>query len=172
MNVALGQLLTNRATMGFQCRELELNTELTACLNDAQATEAIREVEVHHKNTACALQETHWNNVLALECEAKVTEEWDCQTFTEAFVVAVQACPPESCWALLYPLQILTGDVPLAAILGMSATTHLGAIAGRGLVPAPPAPSVLGTPSAAGGWKMPALLLQLKCTHSEGTRAG
>ena len=108
--------------MGFQCRELELNPELIACLNDAQATKAIREAEVCHKNTACALQQDHQDNVLALECEAKVTEEWDHQAFAEAFGAAMQACPPKSHGALLYPLQILTGDVPLATILGMSAT--------------------------------------------------
>ena len=35
MNVALEWLLANRATRGFQCRELELNTEIVAHLNDA-----------------------------------------------------------------------------------------------------------------------------------------
>ena len=125
MNVALEQLLTNRAIMGFWHRELELNTELMACLNDAQATKAIREVEVHYKNTAYALQQAHWDNMLALEGEAKATEEWECKAFTEAFREAVQACPPESHGALLYLLQILTSDVRLTAILGMSATAQL-----------------------------------------------
>ena len=75
--------------MGFRCRKWELNTRLTAHLNDVQAAEAIREVKVHHKNAACTIQQTHWDNMLALECEAKVTEEWGHQTFTEAFGVAV-----------------------------------------------------------------------------------
>ena len=79
MNVVMEQLLAKRATMDFQCRELELNAELTACLNDAQAAEAIKEAEVCHQNTTCALQQAHQDNVLALECEAKVTEAQDHQ---------------------------------------------------------------------------------------------
>ena len=43
-------------------------------------------------------------------------------------------------------LQLLTVDMPLATILGMLATTWLQAIADRGLVQAPPTPSVSGTP--------------------------
>ena len=58
------------ATMDFQCRELELNAELVECLNDAQATEAIKEAEVCHRNMACAPQQAHWDNALALEHEA------------------------------------------------------------------------------------------------------
>ena len=42
----------------------------------------------------------------------------------------------------MYPLQLLTGDVPLATILGMSATTQLEAISGSGLVPAASIPIV------------------------------
>ena len=146
MNMALEQLLTNRATMGFWCRVLELNNELVACLNDAQAAKAIRDLKVCHNNAACTLQQAHWDNLLALECQAKATEERDHQVFTEAFRVALQACPPKFCEALLYPLQILISDMPLSAILRMSATAQLQAIAGRGLVPAPPTPSVLVTP--------------------------
>ena len=36
-------------------REQELNMELVACLNDAQAGEAIKEAKVHHITVACAL---------------------------------------------------------------------------------------------------------------------
>ena len=112
MNMALEQLLTNRVTMNFHHKELEINTELMACLNDVQAAEAIKEAEVHCQSVACTLQLAHWNNVLVLECEAKVAEGQDCQAFVEAFGAAVQACLPKSCGALLYPLQILTTYVP------------------------------------------------------------
>ena len=104
MNVALEWLLTNRATMGFWHKELDFNTELSACLDNAQTTKATREVKVHCRNTACALHQAHWDNVLVLECKVKVTEEQDHQTFAEAFRVAVPACPHESCGALLYLL--------------------------------------------------------------------
>ena len=93
------------ATMGFQCRELELNTELMEHLNDAQAAKVIREVEMYHNNTVCALKQGHWDNMLALECEAKVTEEQDCPAFAEAF--GVQPCKLlhlSPMGALLYPV--------------------------------------------------------------------
>ena len=156
MNVAQEWLLTNMATMGFWSRELELNTELVACLNDAQAAEAIREVKVQCKNMAYALQQAHQDNVLVLEHEAKVTEEQDCQAFAEAFRVAVWTCLLESWGTLLYQLQILTGDAPLAAIFRMSATAQLWAVAGRGMVPTPPNPSVSETPMSQ---------LGRKCSH-------
>ena len=87
--MALEQLLANRAIIDFLCRELELNTELAACLNDAQATETIKEAKVHHRDTNCVLQQAQWDNVLALEHEAKAIEEWDHQAFAEAFGAAV-----------------------------------------------------------------------------------
>ena len=47
-HVALEQLLANRATIGFCCRELELNAEIEACLNDAQAA--------HKRRLRCTMQ--------------------------------------------------------------------------------------------------------------------
>ena len=133
--------------MDFHCQELELNVEFVVCLNNAQYAEAIKEAEVCCATTACALQQPHKDSVLMVECKAKVEEGWDCQAFMEAFVVAMQACLPETHGALMYPLQLLTGDVPLAAILGMSATSQLWAVADRGSVLAPPTLSMLGTPA-------------------------
>ena len=43
MNVALEQLLTNRGTRDLHCKGLDLNVELAAHLNDAQATNAIKQ---------------------------------------------------------------------------------------------------------------------------------
>ena len=45
MNVVLEWLLATRATMDSWQKELELNAELTAHLNEAQAIEATKEVE-------------------------------------------------------------------------------------------------------------------------------
>ena len=87
--MALEQVLTNRATMDFCHRELELNTELAAHLNHAQATDTIKEAEVHHPNMACALQQSHRDNVLALENEVKAEKEQDHHTFVETFGVAM-----------------------------------------------------------------------------------
>ena len=48
--------------------------ELVACLNDAQATKAIKKAKVYHKNTTSVLQQAQWDNVLALECKAKAAK--------------------------------------------------------------------------------------------------
>ena len=46
--MALEQLLTTKVAMDSHCRELELSTELAACMNETQAIEAIKEAEVCH----------------------------------------------------------------------------------------------------------------------------
>ena len=69
---------------------------------------------------------------------------------------AIVACLPENWGTLLYPLQLLTGNVPLATLLGMSATTQLQAVADRGPTPATSNPGVLGAP---------ALLIGANCWH-------
>ena len=53
----------------------------------------------------------------------------------------------------MYPLQLLTGDVLLATILGMSATTKLQAVVGREPMPAASIPSVLQMPAPHEGTK-------------------
>ena len=146
MNMALEWLLTNRATGDLCCKELDLNMELAAHLNEAQATEAIKQAEVCHTTTACALQWAHRESVLVLEHQTKVEERWDCQVFVEAFRVAIWACPTETYGTLLYPIQLLTGDVPLATLLRMLATAQLWAVVDRWPAPAAPIPSVLEVP--------------------------
>ena len=150
------------------------------CMNEAQATEAIKEAEVnhvaevkeaevchttmikeaklhhttrikeakvHHTIHSCVLQQTQQENMLALEHEAIAEEGWDCWVFMVASAVALQACSPKTHEALMYPLQLLTSNVPLAAMLGMLATTLPQAIAHRELMPAASIPSVLEMPS-------------------------
>ena len=152
MNVTLEQLLKNRATMDFYHKELDLNAKPMLYLNDAQATETRKEAKVHCAATACALQQTHRDSVLALECEVKAEEGQDCQAFIETFGVAYEpiCLKPR---ALLYPLQLLTGNVPLATILGMSVTGQLQAVADRELAPAASIPSILEMPSPQVGTK-------------------
>ena len=77
----------------------------------------------------------------------KAEERWDHQACVKVFEVAIQACPPENWGILLYPLQLLTGNVPLAALLGMLATIPPQAVADGELAPAPSIPSVLEMPA-------------------------
>ena len=145
MNTALEWLLTTKATMDSHQRDLVLNANIARHKNEAQATEAIKEVEAccvaaveeadtHHAAAikeaeacqaihACTLEKSHKESMLELEHEAIAEEGQDCWAFLEAYRAVLWACPPEACVVLMYPLQLLTGNVPLAAILGMLATT-------------------------------------------------
>ena len=49
----------------------------------------------------------------------------------EACRAALWACPPKAHGVLMYPLQLLTGSMPLVSILGMLATTLQLATVGR-----------------------------------------
>ena len=143
MNTALEWLLTTRATMDSHCRELELNAKLAMHMNEVQATKAIKEAEMqpHSQDqrgwvapcttrikeaevccttNSCVLQQTHGESMLALkQCKAIAEEGWDCCAFVEASVVALLACLHlKPCGAMIYPLQLLTGNVPLAYHLG------------------------------------------------------
>ena len=75
------------------------------------------------------------------------------QAFMEAFGVAMGSCFPKSWGALLYPLQLLTGNVLLAALLRMLATTHLWVIVDEEPAPKAPIPRVLETPAPLTGTK-------------------
>ena len=156
-------------------RELVLNIELVMHMNEAYATEAIKEAEVchaakvkeaklHHTTSikeaevchttnSCVLQQTKRESMLALKCEAIAEEGQDCQAFMEASAVALQACPPKTHGALMYPLQLLTSNVPLAAMLEMPATTQLQAAADREPTSATSIPSVSEMPAPLMGAK-------------------
>ena len=97
MNAALEWLLTTRANIDSNHKELKLNTEVPACLNEAQAikaikeaevchTAAIKEAEVHHATSACIIQQTYQENVVMLEHKVKV-EGGECQAFVETLGV-------------------------------------------------------------------------------------
>ena len=174
MNAALEWLLTTRDTMDSHHRELELNAKLAMCMNEVQATETevshaaeVKEAEVHHATTikeaklhhttrikeaklhhttnSCVLQQTHRESMLAIECEV-VAEGQDYWASVEASTVALQACLPKTCGALMYPLQLLTSNVPLATILWMLATAQLQAVASRELMSEASIPSLSETP--------------------------
>ena len=147
MNAALEQLLTVRSSRNLHCKELDLNMELAAHLNEVQTTEAIRQANVHGATAAYAPQQAHKESALVLEHQAMEEERWTSQAFMEAFGVAMGSCLPENWGAHLYPLQVLTGDIPLAALQGMSATAQLWAMADRKLAPTAPIPRVPEMPA-------------------------
>ena len=67
--------------------------------------------------------------MLKLEHEALVEEGHDFQTFVEACSAALQVCPTEAHGAQMYPLLLLTGNVPLAAML--ATTPQLAMVGGE-----------------------------------------
>ena len=58
--------------------------------------------------------------VLGLEHENRDDEEQKHQVFVDAFNATILACSPELQGTLLYPLEIITSDVPFSVILGMT----------------------------------------------------
>ena len=117
--------------------------ELSGCLNDAQFDEAL----AHCSTAAAALKEAYKSNIMALEPEAKAEEGRECQDFAEASWAVMQRCPPEAWETFMYPLQLLTGDMPLVALMGMSTMAQLQDI--EGIVPTPKATPTV--PETSGG---------------------
>ena len=125
IKAAIEWLFMTRATMDSHCWELELNTKLAVCMNEAKATKAIKEAEVSHAaeikeaelhciirikeaevhctTNSCVLQQTQRESMLALEHEVIAEEGWDCHTFVEASIAALWACLPKTCGAMMYP---------------------------------------------------------------------
>ena len=102
--------------------------------NKAQATEAIREVKAHCLETireveaACldhtqTIQQSHSGSMQCLEREAIEEEGRDHQSFLAACGVDLQACPPEAHGVLMYPLQLLMGNMSLATLLAIPPQT-------------------------------------------------
>ena len=80
-------------------------------------------------------------------------EGWDCPAFIEDTIVALQACLPKTHQALMYPLQLLTGNVPLATMLEILATAQTQVVAGRELMSPSSIPSVSEMPAPLTGVK-------------------
>ena len=139
-------------------RDLALNNNIARCQNEAQATKALKEVKVYYAVMikeaedhwvihACTLEKSHKESMLELEHEAIAEEGLDHQAFLEACVAVLWACPPKAHGVLMYPLQLLTGNVLLATILKMPATTLQPATAGRELTSTASPPIVSENPA-------------------------
>ena len=142
MNMAIGQLLMTRASMDACHRKQVSDTKASFCKNEAQKTEAIQEAKaqcttmvqeaeatcataIQEVETTCAdhahtLQQAHKDSMEGLEREGIKEEKRDCQSFLTACGVALQVFPPRSPWVLMYPLQLLMGNMSFAALLAIS----------------------------------------------------
>ena len=121
---------------------------------ETQYEVTVKEAETHHTTEAHDLEQSHKESVLKLECKALVEEGHDHQTFVEACGTAVWACPAKAHGALMYPLLLLTGDVPLAAML--AATLQLATVHGElPLIASPPTVSRTLAPTTRTKWWHP-----------------
>ena len=121
----------------------------------AHYTATIREAEAAGVEYAHTLQQSLGESMQDLECEAIEKEEWDCQSFLEACRAALQVCPSIAHGVLMYPLQLLTGNMSLADLL---MTTPQLAIAIGKPTPATPPPTMSETPAPPMGTKWWCLL--------------
>ena len=119
-------------------KELELNTELMAWLNKVQAIEVIRGQGALH-----SCHQRGWGRLYNCCLHPTTNSQGKCAnagaqgesrrgmglpSLSVDLWVALWASPLETHGALMYPLQLLTSNVLLAAILGMMATTQPQAV--------------------------------------------
>ena len=69
----------------------------------------------------------HLDSVSTLNCEMRQRRVENAKLLQRSSQWPSQACPPEDLWALMYPLQPLTGSIPLVPLLGMPAAAQLQA---------------------------------------------
>ena len=148
MNRVMAWLLTTRASMDAHHRKQVWDTKPAFQQNEAQTTKGIREAEavwaaairkakvccatvIQDEATcaaairevpttcACILQQLHSNGMQSLEREAIEEEERNHQSFLTACGVALQVCLPEACGVLMFPLQLLTGNMSLASLFAI-----------------------------------------------------
>ena len=100
-------------------REAEAHSSTTIMEVEAHCAADIREVESHCADHACAIQQFHSDKMQCLEREAIEEEEKDWQSFLATCGMALQVCPLEAHGVLMWPLQLLMGNMSLAAVLAI-----------------------------------------------------
>ena len=164
MNVSLEWLLTSGPLYTSHHKELELNAELVAHLNEAQVVESIKAAKVHHTATikedeVCQatatyiLQQLHRENVLMIKVQGKGRRKARPPSLCGDLWGSLTSLSTQNLGSPMYPLQLLTYNMLLAIILGMSATPKLEAISARGPGPSSSIPIVSKMLAPQGGTK-------------------
>ena len=91
-------------------REAEAHSSTTIMEAEACCAADIREAESHCVDHACAIQQSHSDNMQHLEREAIEEEGKDCQSFLATCGMVLQVCPPEAHGVLMCPFQLLMGN--------------------------------------------------------------
>ena len=99
----------------------EAKAHCATVIQDAEATCAavIREVEATCAECMCTIWQSHGESMQDIDREAIAEEGRDCQSFLIACGAVLWACPPEAHGILMYPLQLLTGNMSLAILLAI-----------------------------------------------------
>ena len=108
----------------------------------------VKEAEAHQAIHTCTSEKSYKESMLELEYEVVAEEGWDCWAFLEACGAVLWVCPPKAHGELMYPLQLLTNNVPLATISRMPATILQLATAARELTSTAPPSTVSEMPAA------------------------
>ena len=77
-------------------RETEAHSSITIMGAEACCAADIRDAESQCVDHACAIQQSHSDNMQHLEREAIKEEGKDCQSFLAACGMALEVCPPEA----------------------------------------------------------------------------
>ena len=122
-------------------REAETNCSTSIMEVEGCHVTAIREVEAACMVHALDLQQAYGETIWALESEAIEEDEWAHQSFLWACRAALWACPAEALGVLMYPIQLLMGNISLTGLLTAAPqqTTSL-----RGPIPSPSTPKGTG----------------------------
>ena len=132
--MAMGQLLTTRASMDSQCRSLVSNTKTTikeakvlctVVIWDAETkcTAAIREAETICTDHTHTLQWSLDESMEDLECETIEKEGQDHQSFLEVCRAALQDSPTDIWGATHVPLAVADGEHVLSCPFGYDCPT-------------------------------------------------
>ena len=98
-------------------REAEANCSTSIMEAEGGHVTAIREVKAACVTCTFDLQQAHREMIWALESEAIEEDGKAQQSFLQACRVAFQACHTEALGVLMYPIQLLTGNMSLTSLL-------------------------------------------------------
>ena len=138
MNTALKQLFMTKATMDSCQREAALNVNIPRCKMKPRLPRPSERQKSAMQPWSRRWMPTGWSMpvpwksptrkaCLQLEHEAIAGGRMGLSSIPRG----LWTCPPKACGVLMHPLKLLTGNLLLATILGMLATTQQPATAGR-----------------------------------------
>ena len=113
----MGTICEAEAVYVMAIKEAETSHSTSIVEAEGGHLTAIRDVEATCVAHALELQQAHGEAIRTLENEAIKEEGQAHQSFLWACRAALQACPTESLGILMYPIQLLMGNMSLTGLL-------------------------------------------------------